>query len=138
MQCLGFSSQQLLLLWSTGSRCGLQLLWCTDLVTPGHVESSRTRYRTHASCTGRQILNQGTTREVRIFNSDLDEAPAGRWHRHDHHQISGKAKSLAFLSPVDDPRLCLDQHKSQQQIIGKIYCLICLCIYSLNLHSEPQ
>ena len=92
---------------------GLQFLWCTDLVAPRHVESSQTRGRTHASCTGRQIPNHATTREVqKIFNSDLDEAPAGRWHRHDHHQISWKAKSLAFLPPVDDPRLCQDQNRS--------------------------
>ena len=34
------------------------------LVAPQHVGSSRTRAQTCVPCTGRQILNHGTTREV--------------------------------------------------------------------------
>ena len=41
-----------------------QQLWHIGLVAPQHVDSSQTRYRTHALCTGRQILNHWTTREV--------------------------------------------------------------------------
>ena len=44
--------------------CGLRLLWCTGLAAPQHVESSRTWARTCVHCTGRQILNQWTTREI--------------------------------------------------------------------------
>ena len=67
LQCVGFSSQGLLLLQSTGSRltsfstCGTraqqlrmagsrvqaQQLWGTGLVAPQHVGSSQTRARTH-------------------------------------------------------------------------------------------
>ena len=35
-----------------------------SLVTPQHVESSKTRNRTHVPCIGRQILNHWTTREA--------------------------------------------------------------------------
>ena len=41
-----------------------QQLWRTALVALWHVESSQTRDRTHAPCTGRQIPNHWTTREV--------------------------------------------------------------------------
>ena len=51
---------------STGSR-RLQWLWCTGLATPQHVESSWTWARTCVHCTGRQILNRWTTREVSSF-----------------------------------------------------------------------
>ena len=84
LQCTGFSLRQLLLLWSTGSRrtgfssCGTwaqqlwlagsraqaQQLWCTGLVAPWHVGSSRTRARTRVPCIGRRILNHCTTREA--------------------------------------------------------------------------
>ena len=46
--------------------CGLQQLWCTGLVAPRHVGSSRTRAQTRIPCIGRQILNHCTTREVAI------------------------------------------------------------------------
>ena len=36
----------------------------TGPAAPGHVESSHTRYQTHVPCSGRQILNHWTTREV--------------------------------------------------------------------------
>ena len=39
------------------------------LVAPCHVESSQIRDRTHAFCTGRQILNHWTTREVPLSMS---------------------------------------------------------------------
>ena len=84
LQCTGFSLRWLLLLRSTGSRrvgfssCGTwarqfwlsgsraqaQQLWRTGLGAPWHVGSSRTRARTRVPCTGRQILNHCTTREV--------------------------------------------------------------------------
>ena len=44
--------------------CRLSSLWCTGLVAPWHVGSSRTRARTRVPCIGRQILNHCTTREV--------------------------------------------------------------------------
>ena len=42
----------------------LQQLWHTGLVAPQHVGSSQTRDQTCVPCTGRQILNHWTTREV--------------------------------------------------------------------------
>ena len=39
-------------------------MWCTGLVAPWHVGSSRTRVQTRVRCIGRQILNHCTTREV--------------------------------------------------------------------------
>ena len=41
-----------------------QQLRLVELVAPQHVESSQSRDRTHVPCTGKQILNHGTTREV--------------------------------------------------------------------------
>ena len=84
LRCASFSLQWLLLLWSTGSRCTgfsscgtqaqqlwlmastaqAQQLWCTGLVAPQHVGSSRTRAGTHVPCIGRRILNHCTTREA--------------------------------------------------------------------------
>ena len=63
---MGFSScgiraQQL---WIAGSRAQAQQLWCTGLAAPQHVGSSQTRARTRVLCTGRQILNHCSTREV--------------------------------------------------------------------------
>ena len=58
--CTGFSSQWLLLLQSTGSRC-------VGLVAPRHVGSSLTRARTYVPCIGRQILNHCTTREALVL-----------------------------------------------------------------------
>ena len=43
-----------------------QMLWCTSLVAPWHVESSLTRDQTCVPCVGRQILNQWTTGEVPV------------------------------------------------------------------------
>ena len=68
--CASFSLWWLLLLRSTGSRVQAQQLWRTGLAAPQHVGSSRTRDRTRVPCTGKQILNHCTTREVpaqRIF-----------------------------------------------------------------------
>ena len=84
LQCVGFSLQWLLLLWSMGSRCTgspsrgtraqqlwlagsraqAQQLWRMGLVAPRHVGSSRTRARTYVPCIGRWILNHCATREV--------------------------------------------------------------------------
>ena len=56
--------------WALGvksfSSYGLQAqsLWCTGLVAPQHVESSRSRDRTHVPCVGRRILIHCTTKEV--------------------------------------------------------------------------
>ena len=64
--CAGFSLRWLLLLQSTGPRAhGFSR--CSAWVALQHVESSWTRDRTHVLCTGRQILNHWTTREV-LFN----------------------------------------------------------------------
>ena len=81
LRCAGFSLQWLLLLRSMGSRrTGLsscssrvsraqaQQLWRTGLVAPQHVGSSQTRARTCVPCTGRRILDYGTTREVPGLN----------------------------------------------------------------------
>ena len=58
LQCMGFSLQWLLLLWSTGFRvCGLWYLWLMGLVVMWHVGSSQTSDQTHVLCLGRQILN---------------------------------------------------------------------------------
>ena len=47
-----------------------QQLWCTGLAALQCVESSQTRDQTRVPCTGWQILNQWTTREVsRIFKA---------------------------------------------------------------------
>ena len=71
----GVSLQLLLLLQSTGSRhtgfssCSMwvQQLRCMGLVVLKHVESSQIRDQTHGTCTGRRILNHGTTREVQRY-----------------------------------------------------------------------
>ena len=60
LQC-GTRAQQL---WLMGCRVQAQLLWCTGLVAPWHVGSSRTRAQTRVPCIGRQILNHCATREV--------------------------------------------------------------------------
>ena len=62
--CSGFSLWWLLLLQRTGSRACVQEMRGIGLVAPWHVESSRTRDRTHVPCTGRQILIHCTTREA--------------------------------------------------------------------------
>ena len=46
---------------------GPQYLELTDFVAPQHVESPWTRDWTHVLCTGRQILNHWTTKEVLLF-----------------------------------------------------------------------
>ena len=62
----------LLLLRSTCSRVRqFQWLWHTGLVTSQHVESSRTRDRTHVADTDRWVLNHWTTREVQGAASEL-------------------------------------------------------------------
>ena len=61
-----------LLLWSTGSRVKAQKLWCMGLVAPWRVESSWTRDWPSLFCTGRQILNYWTTREVWLIHSKDD------------------------------------------------------------------
>ena len=75
LQCAGFSLWRLLL-WSTGSRHGLQQLWLTSsraqaqqlwrtgLAALRHVGSSRSRARICVSCIGRRILNHCATREA--------------------------------------------------------------------------
>ena len=77
MQCLGFSFQQLLQLWTTGSRhggfssCGSRALEprCTGLAALRYMKSSRTRDQTRVPCIGKQILIHCTTREVLEFTS---------------------------------------------------------------------
>ena len=51
-------------MWLIGSTWQAQKLWYMSLVDPWHVESSQTRDHTHVPCTGRQILNHWTTKEV--------------------------------------------------------------------------
>ena len=65
-RCAGSSScgtwaQQL---WFAGSGAQVLQLWCTGLVAPRNVRSSRTRVRTRVPCIGRWILNHCATREV--------------------------------------------------------------------------
>ena len=89
LQCTESSLWWLLLLGTTGSRvwgftsCGLLVagslvaaprlqstgrqLWCTGLVAPQHVGSSRTRDRTRVSCIGRWILYHRATRKTLDF-----------------------------------------------------------------------
>ena len=43
LQCVGFSLQCLLLIWSLDFRVGAQELWYMDFVAPRHVESSQTK-----------------------------------------------------------------------------------------------
>ena len=43
-------------------------MWCTGLVAPRHVGSSRTRARTRVPCIGRWILNHCSTREALCLN----------------------------------------------------------------------
>ena len=57
--CGGFSRCRA---WALGEQA--EWLWYTGLVAPRHVESSRTRDRTHVPCTGRWMLNPWTIREV--------------------------------------------------------------------------
>ena len=57
--CGGFSSRR-----AHALECGLLPLRCMGLVVQQHVEFSQTRGQTHVTCTGRQILNHWTTREV--------------------------------------------------------------------------
>ena len=58
--CAGFSLQWLPLLGSCGT---------TGSVAPWHVESSRTRDRTHVPCIGRQTIIHSTTRQVLSYSS---------------------------------------------------------------------
>ena len=62
--CEGFSLQQLLLMWNTGSECKAEQLWSMGLVAPQHVGSSWTRGRTGGPYIARWILNHWTTREA--------------------------------------------------------------------------
>ena len=64
-------------LWHAGSKVQAQQLWCTGLVAPRHVGSSRTRARTRVPCIGRRILNHCTTREVPLvrFKASLNPWP---------------------------------------------------------------
>ena len=57
----------LLLLLSMGSRAWARFLRRSGLAGLQHVESSRSRVRTHVPCVGRQILNHCATREVRML-----------------------------------------------------------------------
>ena len=66
LQCIGFSLQWLLSLWSMGSGMLARTLVVAahSLVAPRHVGSSQTKNRTHVSWNGSQIPNHWTTREV--------------------------------------------------------------------------
>ena len=68
-------------LWLTGSRAQSQSLWRMGLVAPWHVESSRTRARTHVPCIGRWILNHCVTREVLLLNILKIEKILFEYHR---------------------------------------------------------
>ena len=59
--CRGLQARGLQQLWFVGSRAQAQQLWCTGLLAPRHVGSSRTRARTHVPCIGRWILNHCAT-----------------------------------------------------------------------------
>ena len=79
---LGFSLPRLLLLRRTDSRCAgvsgcgslaleNELSSCgTGLVALRHVGSSRIRNQTRVSCTGRQILHQGSQILLFFFNQN--------------------------------------------------------------------
>ena len=74
-QCHSFSCCGTWTLGHTGfSSCGSQTLeygaqqlWHTSLVAPRHVESSRTRNRTHDSYIGRQTVYHWATREAPVL-----------------------------------------------------------------------
>ena len=51
----------------------VSVVWCKGLVVLHHVESSWTRNRTHVPCTGRQILNHWTTREIPCVNPSVNK-----------------------------------------------------------------
>ena len=60
----GLQARGLQQLWLAGSRAQAQQWWCTGLVAPRLVGSSRTRDRTRVPCVSRRILNHCATREV--------------------------------------------------------------------------
>ena len=60
----GFLTEVASLLQSMGSRAPGLTSCGTQLVTPWHVGSSRTRDQTCVLCIGRRVLNHWTTREV--------------------------------------------------------------------------
>ena len=67
LQCVGFSLQWLLVLWSRGfSSYGTraQYFWLEGLVAPWHLESSWTRNWTRVPWIGRRIPIHCTTRQV--------------------------------------------------------------------------
>lgn len=71
--CMGFSSRGFSYCWARA-----RFLRCSGLAGLQHVESSRSRNRTHVPCVGRQTLNHCATREVPhiifkglIFNSSV-------------------------------------------------------------------
>ena len=74
LQAFASCGEQRLLSSAPASRCvgspygkaGAQYLWLRGLVAPQHVGSSQTRDQTCVPCTGRQILNHWTTREVKL------------------------------------------------------------------------
>ena len=101
-----FSLRWLLLLWTIGSRCTgfsscstwAQWLWHMGLVAPRHVKSFWTRDQTHVPCTGRQILNHWTTRE--ILDCAFDDESKKCWPNPSSSQVSPTILSevLQFLA----------------------------------------
>ena len=65
--CSGFSLWWLLLLRRTGSRAWVQEMRRIGLVAPWHVESSRTRDRTHVPCTGRFLSTAPPEKPTDLF-----------------------------------------------------------------------
>ena len=55
-------------LWLVGSRAQAQQLWCTGLVAPRHVGSSRTRAQARVPCIDRRFLNHCAIREAPEFS----------------------------------------------------------------------
>ena len=67
-RCAGLSLSWPLLLGAQAPDAQAQQLWLTRPVALRHVGSSQTRARTRVPCTGRQTLNNCTTREALFMN----------------------------------------------------------------------
>ena len=59
--CMGFSN------CGPGLQGAGSTLWCTGLIVPWYVGSSRTRDGTHVSCIGRRILYHRAIREAQVY-----------------------------------------------------------------------
>ena len=72
MWCTGFSSQWLLLLWSTDSPVRAQELWHTGFISSGRVGSSQTRDRACVPGIGGWILNHWITRYAPVLKNESE------------------------------------------------------------------